>query len=87
MQAISRKVDELGRIVIPIEIREQLGIKENDSLTMYIDTKRIILENGKTVDALGRIVIPKETRKVLGIEEREELEIEVIDNKIILNKK
>lgn len=54
---------------------------------MYIDTKRIILEKGKTVDALGRIVIPKETRKVLGIEEREELEIEVIDNKIILNKK
>lgn len=85
-KGISRKVDELGRIVLPAEFRQQLGIKGDDTLTMYVDTNRIILEKGQKVDELGRIVIPAGTRKALGISEKEELEIQVVDNKIILNK-
>lgn len=38
-----RKVDELGRIVIPIELRRVLGIKEKDSLEIYTDNDKIIL--------------------------------------------
>jgi transcriptional pleiotropic regulator of transition state genes len=34
---IVRRVDELGRIVIPKETREQLGICEKDSLEIFID--------------------------------------------------
>lgn len=86
MEKVSRKVDELGRIVIPIEMRKELDIAENDSLTAYVDSGRIILEKGREVDALGRYVIPMTTRKILGIGEKEELDIQVVDNKIILSK-
>ncbi len=86
MEKVKRKVDELGRIVIPIAMRKELDIKENDSLTAYVDTNRIILEKGREIDALGRFVIPYTTRKALGIKEKEELEIQVVDKKIILTK-
>lgn len=40
---IVRKVDELGRIVIPIELRRTLDIAEKDSLEIFVDGERIIL--------------------------------------------
>lgn len=40
---IVRKVDELGRIVLPIELRRTLGIDEKDSLEIFIDNDNIIL--------------------------------------------
>lgn len=40
---IVRKVDELGRVVIPIELRRSLGIDEKDALEVFVDTERIIL--------------------------------------------
>ena len=41
---IVRKVDELGRVVIPIELRRTLGIAEKDALEIYVDGERIILK-------------------------------------------
>jgi transcriptional pleiotropic regulator of transition state genes len=41
---IVRKVDELGRVVIPIELRRTLGIGEKDALEIYVDADRIILK-------------------------------------------
>lgn len=41
---IVRKVDELGRVVIPIELRRTLGIGEKDALEIYVDGDRIILK-------------------------------------------
>lgn len=41
---IVRKVDELGRVVIPIELRRTLDIEEKDSLEIYVDGERIILK-------------------------------------------
>lgn len=41
---ISRKVDELGRIVIPIEIRKELGIKDGESLDISVIDNKIVLE-------------------------------------------
>ncbi len=40
---IVRKVDELGRIVLPIELRRTLGIDEKDSLEIYVDGSSVIL--------------------------------------------
>lgn len=40
---IVRKVDELGRVVIPIELRRTLDIEEKDSLEIYVDGEKIIL--------------------------------------------
>jgi transcriptional pleiotropic regulator of transition state genes len=41
---IVRKVDELGRVVIPIELRRTLGIGEKDALEIYVDGERIVLK-------------------------------------------
>ncbi|MDR0951692.1 MAG: AbrB/MazE/SpoVT family DNA-binding domain-containing protein [Oscillospiraceae bacterium] len=41
---IVRKVDELGRIVLPIELRRTLDIAERDSLEIYVDNDSIILK-------------------------------------------
>ena len=40
---IVRKVDELGRIVLPIELRRTLDIAEKDSLEIYVDGAAIVL--------------------------------------------
>ncbi|WP_371366241.1 Transition state regulatory protein AbrB [Sporomusa rhizae] len=40
---IVRKVDELGRVVIPIELRRTLDIEIKDALEIYVDGDRIIL--------------------------------------------
>ena len=40
---IVRKVDELGRIVLPIELRRTLDIAEKDSLEIYVDGSAIVL--------------------------------------------
>ncbi len=41
---IVRKVDELGRIVIPIELRRTLDIGVKDSLEIYVEDDQIILK-------------------------------------------
>lgn len=41
---ITRKVDELGRIVIPMELRTKLGIAEKDFLEIFVDGSSIILK-------------------------------------------
>ena len=41
---IVRKVDELGRIVIPIELRRTMNIEEKDALEIYVDGNSIILK-------------------------------------------
>ena len=40
---IVRKVDELGRIVLPIELRRTLGIEEKDRIEIFVDGESIIL--------------------------------------------
>ena len=41
---IVRKVDELGRVVIPIELRNNLGIQEKDPIEIYLDGSSIVLK-------------------------------------------
>lgn len=41
---IVRRVDELGRIVIPIELRRTLDIEIKDSLEIFVDGEHIILK-------------------------------------------
>lgn len=41
---IVRRIDELGRIVIPIEIRRNLGLAERDSVELFTEGDRIILQ-------------------------------------------
>lgn len=41
---VVRRVDELGRITLPIELRRTLDIAEKDALEIYIDGEQIILK-------------------------------------------
>jgi AbrB family transcriptional regulator, transcriptional pleiotropic regulator of transition state genes len=41
---IVRKVDELGRVVIPVELRKVLNIKEKDPIEIFVDGYQIILK-------------------------------------------
>lgn len=40
---IVRKVDDLGRVVLPIELRRTLGITDRDSLEIYVDGEQVVL--------------------------------------------
>lgn len=40
---IVRKVDELGRIVLPIELRRTMDIAERDELEIFIENERVVL--------------------------------------------
>ena len=44
---IVRKVDELVRIVLPIELRRTLDIAEKDSLEIYVEGTSVILKKYK----------------------------------------
>lgn len=74
---IVRKVDELGRIVIPMELRKSLGIAEKDALEIYVDGGQIILrkyvpgcvfcgEVNGVVNFKGKMICEK-CRKDLGV--------------------
>jgi len=41
---IVRRVDELGRVVLPCELRRVLHIQDRDSLEIFVDEEKIILK-------------------------------------------
>lgn len=41
---IVRKVDELGRVVLPMELRRTLDIEVKDPLEIYVDGSTILLK-------------------------------------------
>lgn len=67
---IVRKVDELGRIVLPIELRRTLDIAERDALEIYVEGTSIVLkkyqpacifcgDSKKVIDFKGKNICPK----------------------------
>lgn len=70
---IVRKVDELGRVVIPIELRKVMGIGIKDPLEIYIEDSAIIL---KKHDTTPRYMVTKEVSKD---------NLSIADGKVVLN--
>ncbi|MEC3281977.1 AbrB/MazE/SpoVT family DNA-binding domain-containing protein, partial [Bacillus cereus] len=48
---VTRKIDELGRIVLPKELRRTLGIAEKDPIEIFVEDEKIILQKYKSYDA------------------------------------
>ena len=48
---IVRRIDDLGRVVIPKEIRRQLRIKEGDSLEIFLEGNKVCFEKYSPIDA------------------------------------
>jgi transcriptional pleiotropic regulator of transition state genes len=80
---IVRKVDQLGRVVLPKELRENLAIEKNDPLEIFIDENQIILRkyqyhkacmitekisDDNMVLANGKVVLSREGVEILSKE-------------------
>ena len=53
---ITRRIDDLGRIVIPKERRKNLKIKENEILEIFIDNEEIILKKFSSFNDMEKIL-------------------------------
>ncbi|MEB4819765.1 AbrB/MazE/SpoVT family DNA-binding domain-containing protein [Bacillus thuringiensis] len=61
---VTRKVDELGRVVIPVELRRTLGITEGTTLGFHVVVENIILRKhekscfvtGKVADIVKKVI-------------------------------
>ncbi|MBQ9023654.1 MAG: AbrB/MazE/SpoVT family DNA-binding domain-containing protein [Bacilli bacterium] len=51
---ITRRIDDLGRIVIPKEIRKNLKIKENEILEVFVENENIILKKFSSFDDMDK---------------------------------
>lgn len=94
---IQRRLDELGRVVIPIEMREYLDIIQKDWLNIRLDGKKIIIEKVELTEQekqerekqsnLHRFVIPNNVLEKLGAKDQSEIDIQVDGEDIKLIKK
>lgn len=55
---ISRRVDELGRVVVPKEMRNLLRIKPGDCLEAYLDNEKIILVKQELISKSFDVISP-----------------------------
>ena len=64
---IVRKIDDLGRMVIPIELRKTMDINKKDPMEIFVDNDRIVLKKYQpgcflcgnledTIEYKGRII-------------------------------
>ena len=49
---VVRRIDDLGRIVIPKELRKTLRIKNGDSLEIFVDSEDIILKKYSPMESI-----------------------------------
>ncbi len=52
---ITRRIDELGRIVIPKEIRYNLGIRDGEPLEIYTDNNAIVIKKFSQVENIQEL--------------------------------
>ena len=78
-----RRIDELGRIVIPIEIRKELKIAKGDIINISIAKKSFSYK----IDAIGRVIVPMEIRKELDIKAADKLKVYIENGNIVLENK
>lgn len=67
---MNRKIDDLGRLVIPKEMRKQLGIKNNDPVNIECTGDKIIITNPNKKDDFKEFILNeiKSGQKSLGLE-------------------
>ena len=77
---IIRRVDELGRVVIPIELRNKFEITEKDPMEIFVDGSSIILKkyepncifcgaSKKLVDFQGKLICEKCAKSISKLSE------------------
>lgn len=69
---VARKVDELGRVVIPVELRRTLGIAEGTALGFHVEGENIVLR--------------KHEKSCLVTDKVSESNIELLDGRMFLSR-
>ena len=88
---IVRRIDELGRITLPVEIRRRYGMEDGDRLGItfngnIIRVSQVVTGMSRPLDEYGRVVIPMELRNTLKFAERQEVAIWAEDKAICITK-
>ena len=80
---INRKIDELGRIVLPVELRRSLGLQVKDPVEIFVDDDKIVLRkfvtnnacavtgevSDKNIMVAGKWFSPEGIKKILTVAE------------------
>ena len=93
LRGMVRRVDNLGRILVPKEYRKELGLEQNSKIDLETLDDGFLLRlldesaPGRRVDSLGRVNIPVSVRRALSIEYYDELEMFLLRDGIFIRKK
>ncbi|KAF5071798.1 hypothetical protein DSECCO2_208830 [anaerobic digester metagenome] len=74
---ITRKVDELGRIVLPMEIRRNKGINFGDPMEIFTTEDGIVLRRFEAVD--DALSVAKRLKEILDNEKNPQYKKQIID--------
>jgi len=84
----TRKIDELGRIALHVELRKRLGLEKRAKVTLTVVGSIVIMQvsdsGGIEVCELGMITIPAEIRQKLAWAARSEVAMYHADDLLIL---
>lgn len=71
---MKRNIDELGRLVIPKEMRNELGVTNGDTVDIELVDKKVIITNPKEIDY--KAIIEEALKYIdncIGMEVKEDL--------------
>ncbi|MBO5408080.1 MAG: hypothetical protein J6A61_01540 [Clostridia bacterium] len=94
---LTRRIDKLGRIMVPKAIRSEYGIGEHTAVEIYTNEEYIVIQKYSQKDVeiqskyhtdnVGRIVLPKSIRKQFLLTENDDyVEIFTEEHSILLKK-
>ena len=80
---IVRRVDDLGRIVIPKEIRRKLGIKDGEPMEIFLDGKTVCFQKYSNEDDIAekcRKIVEKYHNSISSVVSKNDRTIVVLNN-------
>lgn len=89
---VIRRIDELGRIVIPKEIRRNLGIRDGENIEIYIEDEEILLKKYNRMSNFSDLaknlceIIYNDFNYKIMISDREKIIASNIENYNLINK-
>jgi bifunctional DNA-binding transcriptional regulator/antitoxin component of YhaV-PrlF toxin-antitoxin module len=94
-KGLERRIDELGRITIPMEYRKAIGAMEKERLGMYVESNILHLFKvdddfvgfARCLDELGRWTLPIEIRRTLNCDIRQKMDIYIDSSSVFDNTK
>jgi len=95
LRGMVRRLDSLGRILVPKEYRRELGLEKDSAIELIHLVDGLLIRpwsDGagapvRRIDALGRVIIPIGIRRALGIDFHDELEMFLLRDGMFIRKK